>query len=136
MIARRTPPTDATPSAAAVADDRAFAEHQMEAAITKALGAGFSAREVARRIGYSIGTIHNLFGTTDRLIVAINTRTFARRAADLRARLAAGGDGIAILVEAYFAFARANVHLWTAIYDHRLPAGMACPSRTRSSAAG
>jgi AcrR family transcriptional regulator len=85
---------------------------------------GFSAREVARRIGYSIGTIHNVFGTADRLIAAVNTRSFAAWASFLQARLdAAGDDGdrIAALVDGYFGFARAHPHLWTAIYDHRLP---------------
>jgi AcrR family transcriptional regulator len=85
---------------------------------------GFSAREVARRIGYSIGTIHNVFGTADRLIAAVNTRSFSAWASFLQARLdAAGDDGdrIAALVDGYFGFARAHPHLWTAIYDHRLP---------------
>ncbi|WP_322963961.1 TetR/AcrR family transcriptional regulator [Sphingomonas fuzhouensis] len=86
----------------------------------------FSAREVARRIGYSIGTIHNVFGSADRLIAAINTRSFAAWAQYLGARLAQAGDGdrIAALVEGYFGFARDHTHLWTAIYDHRLPADM------------
>lgn len=86
--------------------------------------ADFSAREVARRIGYSIGTIHNVFGTADRLIAAINTRSFAAWAESLRGRLDAtgpDGDRIAVLVEGYFGFAREHPHLWTAIYDHRLP---------------
>ncbi|MEP9402103.1 TetR/AcrR family transcriptional regulator [Sphingomonas sp. VNH70] len=85
---------------------------------------GFSAREVARRIGYSIGTIHNVFGTADRLIAAINTRSFAAWAMSLRARLDAvgpEGDRIAALVDGYFGFARAHPHLWSAIFDHRLP---------------
>jgi AcrR family transcriptional regulator len=89
----------------------------------KGLG-GFSAREVARRIGYSIGTIHNVFGTADRLIAAINTRSFAAWAASLQARLdAAGpeGDRIVALVQGYFGFAHEQPHLWTAIFDHRLP---------------
>ncbi len=85
--------------------------------------AGFSAREVARRIGYSIGTIHNVFGTADRLIAAINTRSFGLWADLLRERLDAAGEGdrIAVLVEGYFAFACDHSNLWTAIYDHRLP---------------
>ena len=86
--------------------------------------AGFSAREVARRIGYAIGTIHNVFGTADRLIAAINTRSFAAWATSLRARLdtvGPDGDRIAALVEGYFGFAREHPHLWTAIFDHRLP---------------
>ncbi len=97
--------------------------------------AGFSAREVARRIGYSIGTIHNVFGTSDRLITAINTRSFGLWAADLRACLDAVGDGegvrhgdrIAVLVDGYFGFARSHTHWWTAIYDHRLPPDATLP---------
>jgi len=85
---------------------------------------GFSAREVARRIGYSIGTIHNVFGTADRLIAAINTRSFTAWATSLRERLEAvgpDGDRTAALVEGYFGFAREHPHLWTAIFDHRVP---------------
>jgi AcrR family transcriptional regulator len=41
----------------------------------KGFGA-FSAREVAKRIGYTIGTIHNVFGNVDGLLTAINTATF------------------------------------------------------------
>jgi AcrR family transcriptional regulator len=85
---------------------------------------GFSAREVARRIGYSIGTIHNVFGTADLLIAAINTRSFTAWATSLRERLEAvgpDGDRTAALVEGYFGFAREHPHLWTAIFDHRVP---------------
>jgi AcrR family transcriptional regulator len=81
--------------------------------------ARFSAREVAKRIGYSIGTIHNVFGGYDGLVAAINTQTFGRWAAYLSEWLdRADDDRIAALVEGYFAFARDNPHLWTAIYDH------------------
>jgi AcrR family transcriptional regulator len=90
--------------------------------------ARFSAREVAKRIGYSIGTIYNVFGTYDRLILAINTETFRLWSAHLQARLStAGADRIRGLVEGYFTFASQNQNLWTAIYDHRLPAGMLIP---------
>ena len=90
--------------------------------------ARFSAREVAKRIGYSIGTIYNVFGTYDRLILAINTETFRLWSAHLQARLSsAGEDRIRALVEGYFIFASQNQNLWTAIYDHRLPPGMPIP---------
>jgi AcrR family transcriptional regulator len=87
--------------------------------------ARFSAREVAKRVGYSIGTLYNVWGSLDRLLAAINSHTFTLWAAELRARLADGPeDRIAALVAGYFAFARAHTHLWTAIYDHRLPDGV------------
>jgi AcrR family transcriptional regulator len=82
--------------------------------------AAFSAREVAKRIGYTIGTIHNVFGNVDGLLTAINTATFADWADTLTASLdTAGEDRIAALVTGYFAFARDNPHRWAAIYDHR-----------------
>jgi AcrR family transcriptional regulator len=90
--------------------------------------ARFSARQVARAIGYSVGTIYNVFPSLDHLILAINTRTFELWTEHLRARLdKAGDDRIRALVEAYFSFARDNPNLWMAIYDHRLPPGMALP---------
>ncbi|MDB5672310.1 MAG: TetR family transcriptional regulator [Alphaproteobacteria bacterium] len=100
----------------------------------------FSAREVAKRIGYSIGTIYNVFGSLDRLLVAINSRTFATWAEAIAKRLErAGEDRIAVLVEAYFDFATTNANLWEAIYAHRLPPGEALPEdyyRQRSELTG
>jgi AcrR family transcriptional regulator len=91
--------------------------------------AAFSAREVARRIGYSVGTIYNVFDSLDHLIFAINTRTFVLWTQFVRDRLSrAKGDRIAVLVQAYFDFARENTNLWMAIYDHRLPPGMEMPA--------
>ena len=86
--------------------------------------ARFSGREVAKRAGYSVGTIYNVFGSLDRLIAGINSHTFLLWAEFLRERLEAGGeDRIRSLVEAYFDFALAHPNLWSAIYDHRLTAG-------------
>jgi AcrR family transcriptional regulator len=91
-----------------------------EALMAEAGFADFSAREVAKRVGYTIGTIHNVFGNVDGLVTAINTRTFGLWADALETALAAAeGDRIAVLVAAYFGFAQANPRRWAAIYDHR-----------------
>lgn len=90
--------------------------------------ARFSAREVAKRIGYSIGTMYNVFGTYDQLVIAINTRTFVLWAAYLRKALETSGeDRIRTLVEGYFGFARTNRNAWMAIYDHHLPPDVTLP---------
>ena len=82
----------------------------------------FSGREAARRAGYSVGTIYNVFGSLDGLLAAINTRTFILWAEELRRRLdQSGEDRIACLVEGYFAFALDNPLTWSAIYEHRVP---------------
>jgi AcrR family transcriptional regulator len=90
----------------------------------------FSAREVAKRIGYSVGTLYNVFGSLDRLLLAVNSRTFHLWAAEIAAKLKethAGSDRIALLVRSYFDFATRNPNLWTAIYEHRLPPGETIP---------
>ena len=90
--------------------------------------ARFSTREVAKRIGYSVGTIYNLFDNADALIVSVNTRTFALWTEHLNAALRdAGKDRIRALVEGYFEFAQNNPNLWMAIYEHRVPAAMPIP---------
>jgi AcrR family transcriptional regulator len=105
------------------------AGHMAEAGL-----AAFSAREVAKRAGYSIGTIYNVFGSYDQLVRAINTETFRAWTRHLREALAQPQDDrIAALVEAYFSFARAHTHRWTAIFDHRLPEDMEIPEEDRGA---
>jgi AcrR family transcriptional regulator len=75
-------------------------------------------------VGYSIGTLYNVFGSYDGLILAINGRTLDLWRAHLEARLNAvesGGDRLTAAINAYFEFAMLNRHAWTAIYDFRLP---------------
>ena len=90
--------------------------------------AGFSSRQVAKRIGYSVGTLYNVFGNYDRLIAAINTHTFELWMHWLEERLAGNpADRIAALVKGYFSFAAENTNIWMAIYDHRMPPDMPLP---------
>lgn len=98
----------------------------------------FSAREVAKRIGYSVGTIMHVFGNVDQLVMAINSRTFMLWADWLEKRLSgvAGAERINSLVQGYFDFAEANPNLWAAIYEHRLPEGMEMPDRLASERIG
>ncbi len=90
--------------------------------------ARFSARDVAKRVGYSIGTLYNVFGSYDGLLLAINGRTLSRWAAQLRDRLdSAGEDRIGALVGGYFDFALAHPKAWIAIYEHHMADGGAAP---------
>lgn len=93
--------------------------------------AQFSAREVAKRIGYSVGTVMNVFGSFDGLMLAINSRSFPLWADWLRDRLAdkEGAARIEALVTGYFDFAVQNQNLWSAIYQHVLPVGYTMPDK-------
>jgi len=93
--------------------------------------ARFSAREVAKRIGYSIGTIYNVFGSYDALMLAINGRTLDLWRHELEQALEGGDDGeerLTLAVDAYFRFAMSHRHAWAAIQDFRLPDDAAPPA--------
>ena len=116
---------------------RALMVKEGHAHLAEAGLARFSGREVAKRAGYSVGTISNVFGSVDGLIAAINSRSFEIWADMLAARLDAAGDvRIAALVSGYFAFAESCPELWSAIYAHRLPAGTPLPEDDRERRAG
>lgn len=84
--------------------------------------ARFSAREVAKRIGYSIGTLYNVFGSYEGLILAINGRTLDLWRDYLEARLdGQSEDRLRRAIDAYFEFAIVHRHAWAALYDFRLP---------------
>lgn len=91
--------------------------------------ARFSAREVAKRIGYSVGTVMHVFGNVDRLVMEINARTFRHWSEWLEDRLdgTKGRGRILVLVRGYFDFAQTHRNLWSAIYEHRVPEGMDMP---------
>jgi len=86
----------------------------------------FSGREVAKRVGYSIGTLYNVFGSLDGLMLAINARTLTEWAHHLRERLAsADEDRVAVLVRGYFEFATSNPRTWIAVYGDMTDGGPA-----------
>lgn len=91
--------------------------------------AHFSAREVAKRVGYAVGTVMNVYGSIDGLVMAVNTYTFTLWTQWLEARLegVSGTGRIDVLIDGYFGFAAAHPNLWSAIYGHRLPDGMELP---------
>ncbi|PEQ12801.1 TetR family transcriptional regulator [Novosphingobium sp. PC22D] len=94
--------------------------------------ARFSAREVAKRIGYTIGTLYNVFGSYDQMLLAINGRTLDLWIAALEGRLEGLETGrLEAAIRAYFTFAVEHRHAWTALYDFRLPEGEPMPDYYR-----
>jgi len=91
---------------------------------------GLSAREIARRINYSPGTIYNVFENLDDLVLTVESRLLDRLAARL-ADVSAIGDPrtrILRLAETYLDFTHENPKLWNLLFEHRLPAGREVPS--------
>ena len=97
--------------------------------IDRAGPAGLSARAVARKIGYSVGTIYNLFDNLDDLIWQINGRTLDSLQANLAA--AATGSGaeprVRRLAQAYLDFVTTYPKRWALVLENRT--GAAEPPR-------
>ncbi len=85
--------------------------------------AGVSAREIARRIGYSPGTLYNLFDSLDDLILEVEALlldSLDRRLSELPEKGTAD-ERLIRLAHAYVSFSRENSKLWTLIVQHPIP---------------
>jgi AcrR family transcriptional regulator len=90
------------------------------------------ARRVAQIADCSVGTIYNIFGDIDGLILQTNSRTLDELGRLLRAaaRRSAGSDletRLNTLAIAYLDFATANQRRWRAVFEHHLPEAATLP---------
>jgi AcrR family transcriptional regulator len=91
--------------------------------------AGLSAREIARRIGYSPGTLYNIFENLDDLVLTIEGRLLDRLSAAL-SEVKPGRDpreSVLRLAGAYLKFTHENPKLWNLLFEHHLPPGRDVP---------
>src|SRR5690606_37213499 len=101
--------------------------------------AGLSAREIARRIEYSPGTLYNVFDNLDDLILTIEARLLDRLAIALSNAASEGGDPSARIhrfADAYIKFTHENPKLWNLLFEHRLPPGRQTPAWYQSKLEG
>lgn len=92
--------------------------------------AGLSAREIARRIGYSPGTIYNMFQNLDDVILNVEGRVLDALDARLAEVLAepSPSDRVRRLAHTYLAFTQEKPRLWNLLFEHHLPAGTVLPA--------
>ena len=90
---------------------------------------GLSSRGIAREIGYTIGTIYNLFDDFDDIIVHLNARTLDSLCdALVKVRLGKGPElDLIAIAKAYAGFTNQNALLWGVLFEHRLPEGKDLP---------
>lgn len=99
---------------------------------------GLSAREIARRISYSPGTLYNVFEDLDDLVLTIEGRLLDQLTSAL-AEIPEGGDpgdNVRRLAEVYVNFTRGNPKLWNLLFEHHLPAGREVPAWYRQKLEG
>jgi AcrR family transcriptional regulator len=109
---------------------------------------GLSAREIARRIGYSPGTIYNIFANLDDVVLNVEARVLdalERRLGEAQqpsngtaeGDQAAGNGGRLIrIARAYLLFTQEKPRLWNLLLEHHMPAGAELPPWYRQKLEG
>lgn len=100
--------------------------------------AGLSARKIAGRIGYTVGTLYLVFENLDELILHVNARTLDSLHGALREASAEGTSPearVLALARAYIGFASRHPRQWGMLYEHRLPEGARVPEWYREKVA-
>lgn len=91
---------------------------------------GLSAREIAKRIGYSPGTLYNVFADLDDLILTVESRLLDRLAVRL-SQVPTVTDAVQHLCDlaaAYLAFTQEKPRLWNLLFEHHMPSGWQVPA--------
>lgn len=91
---------------------------------------GLSARKVAGKIGYTVGTLYNVFDNFTDLICHINSETLDNLRAYLEESLKPGQTGTDALIQlgnSYVEFARENINLWSALFEFQHPQNYKIP---------
>lgn len=91
---------------------------------------GLRARDIAERAGSALGGLYTVFEDLDGLVLAVNSGTLKRMEAALSAAIRSS-EGIEIIFAdlslAYLRFALSDRNLWFALFEHRMPEGVAVP---------
>jgi AcrR family transcriptional regulator len=84
---------------------------------------GLSAREIAKRIGYSPGTLYNVFENLDDLVLTIEARLLDQLSERLTKIDISGTPQARLqrLTSAYFDFTQEKPKLWNLLREHRMP---------------
>jgi AcrR family transcriptional regulator len=110
-------------------------ELTIQTAVTIVTQEGFNAltaRRLAKDIGYTPGTLYNMFGSMDDLCFAVNSRTLdamwsyitdPSRYADASTMT----DQLKTMATLYLEFAAQNTQLWLMVFNHALPQGQKSP---------
>ena len=91
---------------------------------------GLSTREIAKSIGYSPGTLYQLFADLDDLILQVNARTLDGLIASCTQVDMGQGPEAALqdLARRYIAEVNRHPELWHAVFEHSLPPGRETPA--------
>ncbi len=82
---------------------------------------GFSARGIAKAMGYTVGTLYHVFGDLDQYMLHINAQILDDWHEELRRGLKrTKKDPLRYLAQGYIDFARAHYDRWTMLFEFKM----------------
>ena len=105
-----------------------------ERLLARSGGQGISARQIATEIGYSPGTLYNLFADLDELLLHVAARTLDAMLEEAGSALTARDPEVALmqLAHFYFRFTRDHDAAWRLVVHYQMDAGRRLPNWYRA----
>ncbi len=89
-----------------------------------------TARKVASKIGYTVGTLYHVFRNFDDLVIHLNARTIDEMAALIQKgvkRKRSPESRIRTMTEVYVNYATEHPDRWRLVFEHQAPRGLPTP---------
>lgn len=90
----------------------------------------FSTRQIAKEIGYTVGTLYNVFESYDDIVLHLNAKTLEKMGVFIKKNLnpkLKNVKAIKQLAKLYIEFAHKNHNNWSAIFEYNIPSKLDLP---------
>lgn len=90
----------------------------------------FSTRKIAKEIGYTVGTLYNVFDNYDDIILHINARTLDEMQSFIEANMnlqLKGVSSVKQIAKLYIDFAHQNRNSWSSLFEYNIPQELTSP---------
>jgi AcrR family transcriptional regulator len=97
---------------------------------------GVGVRAIAARLGVSPGTLYNVIGDIDDIILRVNEETLVRLRGAMQAAIVAGRDAMTnayAVAEAYVDFVHTNPKRWSMLFEYSLASDQELPGWYRET---
>ncbi len=91
--------------------------------------AKLSTRKIATQIGYTVGTLYNVFQNLDDIFVNLNGKTLDKLIEHLNKAVSAESqeNKVKLLAQAYIDFSKENFNIWSTLFEYRFAEGHQVP---------
>ena len=86
-----------------------------------------SARKISQEIGYTVGTLYNVFKNLNEIILKVNARTLINLHKKIKLNLTQNHNSMPELAKCYIDFWKSNVQLADMLFNYSMPKGEEFP---------